>query len=318
MGPSPQTILPTTTIYGKLSSTAHTYATTYGNYFVPLDGVVSILATNTSVSTLVGTELDLTGIVVNGTCGDDSTKVLSGWTTDYKVENRALGNRTVTISYKNELGTILSTTVTVSVVSKETQTPVLPNTPTPTVVSQNPTPTGVSQVTTETNQKTKISSTKVVLNSKKVTLGLKETYTLKAKLSPTNTTDQVTYKSSKPSIVKVDKKTGKVTALKIGTTVITAKTTSGKKTTCKIIVRKAPTRIIVKTKTVNLKKKKSYQLKYSLPKTSASNKITYSTSNKSVATVSQKGKIVAKKKGTTKITIKTYNGKKAVIKVTVK
>ena len=44
----------------------------------------------------------------------------------------------------------------------------------------------------------------------------------------------------------------------------------------------------------------------------------YRSSRKSVASVSSSGKITAKKKGRTTITVTAYNGKKVQIKVTVK
>ena len=44
---------------------------------------------------------------------------------------------------------------------------------------------------------------------------------------------------------------------------------------------------------------------------SATEKITWTSSNKKVATVSSKGKVTAKKAGTATITAKTSNGKKA-------
>ena len=53
------------------------------------------------------------------------------------------------------------------------------------------------------------------------------------------------------------------------------------------------------------------------PANATDKKITWSSSNKNVATVSSTGKITAKAEGTTTITAKTSNGKKASIKVTV-
>ena len=66
---------------------------------------------------------------------------------------------------------------------------------------------------------------RIAAKSKTVTVGKK--LQLKAKLNPTNSTDLVTWKSSNPTIAKVSK-TGKVTGVKAGTVVITARTSSGK------------------------------------------------------------------------------------------
>ena len=50
----------------------------------------------------------------------------------------------------------------------------------------------------------------------------------------------------------------------------------------------------------------------------AKSKLTWTTSNKKVATVSSKGVVKAKKVGKAKITVTTANGKKATITITVK
>ena len=68
---------------------------------------------------------------------------------------------------------------------------------------------------------------------------------------------------------------------------------------------------------LTLKKGKSFRLKVTLTPADSQDKITYTTSKNSVATVSSKGVITAKKKGTAKITVKS--GKKSyVVTVTVK
>ena len=59
------------------------------------------------------------------------------------------------------------------------------------------------------------------------------------------------------------------------------------------------------------------QLKATLDK-NATDKVTWSSSNKKVATVDKNGVVTAVKKGTVTITAKTSGGKKATCKVTVK
>jgi uncharacterized protein YjdB len=59
-------------------------------------------------------------------------------------------------------------------------------------------------------------------------------------------------------------------------------------------------------------------VKVKFPAKTASYKITYTSSKKSVATVDATGKIKALKKGKAVITAKTFNGKKAKITITVK
>ena len=111
---------------------------------------------------------------------------------------------------------------------------------------------------------------------------------------------------------------GVITAKKTGSAKITVQT-SKQKIIYNVTVKKAPKKIQKVTPAKKtLKVKKSFTIKVTLPKGTASNKITYTSSNKKVATVNSKGKVTAKKKGTAKITVKTFNGKKKVIKVTVK
>ncbi|MEY8515707.1 family 43 glycosylhydrolase [Lachnospiraceae bacterium 29-84] len=157
----------------------------------------------------------------------------------------------------------------------------------------------------------------VKLNIKKATLGVKEKLSLKATVAPSNATNKkVTWKSDKPNTVSVTSK-GKVTAKKTGKAKITA-SAGGKKATCTITVKAAPKRISLNATKKTLKKGKTYKLKVKLPKNTASYKITYSSSKKKVASVSSTGKIKALKKGTATITAKTFNGKKAKIKITVR
>ncbi len=131
----------------------------------------------------------------------------------------------------------------------------------------------------------------------------------------------VTWKTSKKSVATVSSK-GKVTAKKAGTAKITAtsKTDKSKKATITIKVSKKA----VKNKTLKisptkktLKKGKSLTIKIKKITKKTTDKITYKSSKKSVATVDAYGKVKAKKKGKATITVKC--GKKsAKLKLTVK
>ena len=74
------------------------------------------------------------------------------------------------------------------------------------------------------------------MNKTSATLKKGKTLKLKATITPGNSTDKVTFKSSKKSVATVNSK-GVVTAKKKGTATITAKTTSGKTAKCKITVK---------------------------------------------------------------------------------
>ena len=158
---------------------------------------------------------------------------------------------------------------------------------------------------------------KVKLSEKTLRMGVKEKVQLKATVSPQGASQKVTWKSSKKSVAAVSKN-GKLTAKRPGTAKITVTTENGKKATCKVVVKKAPKKLTAKVTNKTLKKGKSFQVKVNLPKNTASYKIRYTSSKKSVASVNANGKVTAKKRGRAVITAKTYNGKKTKIVVRVK
>ena len=132
--------------------------------------------------------------------------------------------------------------------------------------------------------------------------------------------------SNKPGTVKVTNvnKNGtfKLTAgKKKGSAVVTVTLASKKTASFKVTVQKAAvktTKITTTTKSLTIAKGATYKkLASSIAVTpvTSKEKVTYSSSNKKVATVSSKGVIKAKKAGTAKITVKS--GKKKVV-VTVK
>lgn len=158
----------------------------------------------------------------------------------------------------------------------------------------------------------------IKLNKKSATIYKGKTLTLKATLKPTGVSDKISWSSSRPTVAKVSSK-GKITALKKGTTTITAKTRSGKKATCKVTVKEVAAKKIKLNKTaVVLEEEKTYTLKTTLTPKNSTDTLKWSSSNPKVAKVSSNGKITAIKPGTATITVKTQKGKKATCKVTVK
>ena len=129
----------------------------------------------------------------------------------------------------------------------------------------------------------------------------------------------ISYKSSNPKIAAVNKK-GKITARRKGKATITATLASGRKVSVKVKVQKnkvTTTKITLNAKNVTLKKGKAYRLTATIKPITSTQKITYSSSKKSVAAVNSSGKITAKKKGKATITVRS-GGKKSTCRVTVK
>lgn len=166
----------------------------------------------------------------------------------------------------------------------------------------------------------KVTVAAVTLNAKSIPLQVgKSTTAVKvATKSPSN--DKVkSYKSSNTKIATVNSK-GKVTAKKVGKATITVTMKSG--ATAKYTVNVQKGKVVTKSlkldaKSKTLLKGKKATLKVTRNPISATEKITWSSSNKKVVTVDKNGKITAKKAGTATITAKASNGKKATCKVTV-
>jgi uncharacterized protein YjdB len=150
-----------------------------------------------------------------------------------------------------------------------------------------------------------------------VELNAGKTVTLKGTMTPSNTTDKLTWSSSNAKIASVDKN-GTVKAVAPGTATITVKTTSGKTATFKVTVKVPATSVKLNKTSVTVNKGKTYTLQGTISPSNSTDTLTWSSSNSKVAKVSSKGVVTAVAKGTATITVKTTSGKKATCKVTVK
>ena len=151
-----------------------------------------------------------------------------------------------------------------------------------------------------------------------VTLGVKESCTIKTTLNSGAASCKKTYKSSNEAIAAVDAN-GKVTAKKAGTTSITVTTFNGKKTTFKVTVKAAPASVKLSSTKLTLNKGKTAALKAALaPSGAASYAKSWTSSDSKIAKVDANGKVTAVKKGTAAITCRTFNGKTAKCLVTVR
>lgn len=165
---------------------------------------------------------------------------------------------------------------------------------------------------------TKLKAT-IKLNVKSITLQKKQT-TTKVKVTMAKGDSIKSWKSSNRKVVTVEKN-GKIKAgKKTGTAKLTVTLKSGKKATLKVKVQSAKVKTTklagLKTK-LTVKKGKSLALKPVVTPITSQERVTYTSSNKKVATVTKAGVIKGKKKGTATITVKSGKVMKR-IKVTVR
>ena len=178
---------------------------------------------------------------------------------------------------------------------------------------------------TETASVAKLPAT-IALNVKgTIPLKVKQSFTVKVTMGAGDRV--VSWKTSNKKVVSV--KNGRIKGLKAGkSATITVKLASGKKASFKVKVQKpaVATKSIKVTnaatgrnqgKKATLKRGQSLKLKAALTPITSLQKVTWSTSNKKIVTVSKSGVIKAKKKGKATITVKSGN-KKYNIKITVK
>ena len=159
----------------------------------------------------------------------------------------------------------------------------------------------------------------VKLSKTSLTMYVKDkAVTLKATVSPSNATDKaVTWNSSNVKVAKVDAN-GKVTPVAKGTATITAKTANGKTATCKVTVKVHVTKVTLSKKTATMGEKGSLALTATVSPSNANDKkVTWKSSKTSLATVSSRGVVKAKKAGKVKITAKA-DGKSATCTITIK
>lgn len=167
-----------------------------------------------------------------------------------------------------------------------------------------------------------INVTGVTLNKTSLSLSEGSTETLIATITPSDAHDKiVTWTSSNTSVATVTD--GKVTGVKAGTATITVKTDDGHKTaTCAVTVtanKVAVTGVTLNKTTLSLVEGNTETLTATVAPSNATNKnVTWTSSNTSVATVTD-GKVTAVKAGSATITVKTADGAKtATCAVTVK
>lgn len=160
--------------------------------------------------------------------------------------------------------------------------------------------------------------------SNKLTVYVGKTTTLKTTLKPSNLNKKykaLTFKTSNKKIATVTSK-GVVKGVKVGSAKITITSKANKKVkkVIAVTVKKPSVTIKAKTSSASLYVGNSTTLGYTLTAKGTTNKgVTFTSSNKSVATVTSKGVVKGLKTGTATITMtsKFDKTKKATVKVTV-
>ena len=162
----------------------------------------------------------------------------------------------------------------------------------------------------------------ITLNVTSIEMTEGDTQSLVATISPSNATNKtVTWSSSDKTVASVS--AGKVTALKAGKATITVKTEDGGKTaTCKVTVKAKVypvTGVTLDKTSATLTEGDEFVLTATVNPSNATNKtVTWSSSDKMVATVSD-GKVTALKAGKATITVTTEDsGKTASCEVIVR
>lgn len=164
----------------------------------------------------------------------------------------------------------------------------------------------------------------ITLNTKTLSFDtIGATQTLTATVTPDTAADKtVTWTSSDTKVATV--MDGVVTSVGNGTAVITAKTADEKTATATVTVSQKTTKLTIQLNGQNVsgalkaKVKKSYSFKAVVTPSNAdakNAKVTWTSSNKKIATVTSKGKVTIKKTGKVTITAKTADGRKATVKL---
>ncbi|MDR3345475.1 MAG: leucine-rich repeat protein [Oscillospiraceae bacterium] len=175
----------------------------------------------------------------------------------------------------------------------------------------------VSSIAKPLNGLAKVAApTKAAFSSASVNIGVGQTWQSTVKLTPEKAESKLTYTTANKAVATVDS-AGKIKGIKVGSVKITAKTANGKSAVITVNVRAAPSSVKFTKTAVTLQKGKTAATEVTFNAGKVGTVRTYSSNNTAVVTVTKQGVLTAKDCGEAVITVKTYNGKTASIKVTV-
>ena len=127
----------------------------------------------------------------------------------------------------------------------------------------------------------------------------------------------VSFTSSDESVATVDAD-GTIHALKEGSATITETSYNGVSANCELSVSPAPSAVTLTAARTTIGLNEKLQLTAQLEPAGIDGALTFSSSNTRYVTVDANGVITGKRAGSATITVKTYNGKKTTLKITVK
>lgn len=163
----------------------------------------------------------------------------------------------------------------------------------------------------------------VNLNYQTLTVGVGESYTLKASISGNAAAAVRTFRTSNSGIVRMTKTNweGTFIASSPGTAWVTVRLYNGLEASCKIIVKKAPTQVSLNKQTLTLGHTETFRLNAVLPSDMASSVKSFRSSNPNVVQMIKTSGTAEFKGiglGTAWVTVRLYNGLEASCAVTVK
>ena len=210
---------------------------------------------------------------------------------------------------------------TSSIVESTTMTTTEPTQAT-TVSTTNPAtvePTTIEPTTEQPTTEPKPTSVpkSVKLNKNDITFGIGEKYTLVTTVE-NGDISQVAFTTSDRKVATVDNN-GKITAVGIGVTTITAKTYNGLTAKCKVTVKKLANSIKLDKTSIIIGVGEQYDFSSYVPSGTAAYYRSYYSDDPNIAFVQKAGGLMtAKKAGTTTVRCKMPNGTQATCNVTVK
>ena len=158
----------------------------------------------------------------------------------------------------------------------------------------------------------------ISLSAGSISIGLGETVTdaLCCTVTPAALRDSLSWSSSNTRYVKVDKATGAITGLRTGSATVTVTAPGGLRASCKVTVRSAPRSVKLSAGTSVLGVGDSTSLTASFNSGAYSHGMLYAISDESIVRL-EDGRLHAAAPGEATITVKTFNGKTASMRITV-